>query len=214
MDNALIIFVKNPQAGKVKTRLAKTVGENRALEVYQELMEITAREVYKVTSADCFVFYSDYLPEDDEIWKDEYVIKEIQEGDDLGERMSNAFAHVFEQGYEKAAIIGSDLPELTHELIEQAYRELDEVDVVIGPAKDGGYYLLGSNEHIPQIFNDKSWSTDNVFDETIQDLINMKKIWHELPILNDIDTEEDLKLLDVKRMLRKAAHKESLHDHI
>jgi rSAM/selenodomain-associated transferase 1 len=210
MDNALIIFVKNPQQGKVKTRLAKTVGEERALEVYHELMEITSREVSKVTGADCFVFYSNFLPEDDDIWKDEYVIKEVQEGDELGERMKNAFRHLFDQGYERVAIIGSDLPELTHELIKQAFSELDEVDVVIGPAKDGGYYLLAMKEFLPQLFEDKSWSTDGVFDATIENLIEMKKIWHELPILNDIDTEEDLKMMDIKRMLRKATQKESV----
>lgn len=210
MENALIIFVKNPRQGKVKTRLAKAVGDDRALEVYNELMEVTAREVSKVTSADCFVFYSHFLPEKDEIWKDEYVIKEVQEGEGLGERMKNAFYHLFEQGYERVAIIGSDLPELTHELIEQAFSELDEVDVVIGPAKDGGYYLLAMKELLPQLFEDKSWSTDAVFDDTIEDLINLKKIWHELPILNDIDTEEDLKMMDVKRLLKKATQKESL----
>jgi|AntRauTorcE11898_2_1112593.scaffolds.fasta_scaffold12802_3 rSAM/selenodomain-associated transferase 1 len=210
MDNALIIFVKNPQPGKVKTRLAKTVGDERALEVYNELMEITAREVSKVSNADCFVFYSNFLPEDDNIWKDEYVIKEIQEGEGLGERMNNAFSHLFEQGYKRVAIIGSDLPELTQELIEQAFSELEEVDVVLGPAKDGGYYLLAMKKLFPQLFEDKSWSTDAVFDDTIDDLISMNKIWHELPILNDIDTEEDLKMMDVKRMLRKATQKESL----
>lgn len=210
MDNALIIFVKNPRQGKVKTRLAKTVGDERALEVYNELMDITAREVSKVNSADCFVFYSNFLPEEDDIWKDEYVIKELQEGEGLGERMKNAFKHLFDQGYERVAIIGSDLPEMTHELIEQAFAELDEVEVVLGPAKDGGYYLLAMKEYLPELFENKTWSTDSVFDETIEDLIGMKKIWHELPILNDIDTEEDLKLLDVKRMLRKATQKEPL----
>lgn len=202
MNRAIIIFIKNPVLGKVKTRLAKTIGDERALEVYEELLAHTATESARV-KADRFVFYSDFIPDSDETWSHSEFNYELQEGEDLGERMNNAFEFIFSLGYKQVLIIGSDCFDLTFDLIEKAFKEFDESEIVIGPAKDGGYYLLGLTSLLPELFQNKKWSTQTVFDDTLNDLIQLKKGWFELPILSDIDTEEDLQLANVKKFYRR-----------
>lgn len=202
MDRAIIIFIKNPVLGSVKTRLAATIGDERALEVYNELLEHTATEAARV-KADRYVFYSDFIPDSDEIWSESEFIYEHQEGQDLGERMQNAFDFVFSIGYKQVIIIGSDCFDLTFDLIEKAFKEFDESEIVIGPAKDGGYYLLGLSSLVPDLFINKNWSTKTVFDDTLNNLIQLKKSWFELPILSDIDTEDDLQLANVKKFYRR-----------
>lgn len=138
---ALIIFIKNAVPGKTKTRLAQSIGDDNALAVYRILLEHTHRITSGLTCA-TFVFYSDaIMPQD--CWQQSGCRQCLQQGNDLGERMRNAFQSVFEQQYQKVVIIGSDCYELTSEILQQAFIKLNTTDVVIGPAKDGGYYLLG-----------------------------------------------------------------------
>lgn len=188
----LIIFVKNPVLGKVKTRLAADIGDERALEVYEQLLKITRNEAAK---ANCtrHVFYSDEIVSD--AWDDDSFNKFVQEGSDLGERMNNAFEQVFALGARKAIIIGSDCPGLTTEIIENSFCVLDEHDVAIGPAKDGGYYLLGMKKQLPFLFEGKKWSTDSVLSETIHDLKENRLSYGMLIELSDLDTVKDLDLL-------------------
>lgn len=188
----LIIFVKNPIAGRVKTRLAAGIGNQKALEIYLHLLEITRSVATKI---DCtrHVFYSDEIVSDE--WDEDQFNKHLQQGDSLGDRMKNAFETVFTLGAKKAIIIGSDCPELTSEIIDSAFSSLDDKDVSIGPAKDGGYYLLGMKKPIPVLFEDKQWSTDSVFDDTIIDLMENRLIYERLPVLSDLDTIYDLHLL-------------------
>ncbi|HKJ30817.1 MAG TPA: TIGR04282 family arsenosugar biosynthesis glycosyltransferase [Balneolales bacterium] len=191
-NEALIIFTKIAELGKVKTRLAKSIGENRALEVYRELMEHT-RDITMDLNVDRRVYFTPSPPDKHQIWDKEHYDYFQQSDGDLGFRMSQAFKETFEQGYDKVIIIGCDCAELTSDILRKAFEELDHADFIIGPAKDGGYYLLGMNEYEPSIFEDKEWSTETVFEDTISDLIDRKKIWYELPILSDVDTEEDLR---------------------
>ena len=188
---ALIIFVKNNEPGKVKTRLAKTLGESRALEVHRELQHQTEQAVRFLTS-DKMVYYSDYVPEENPLWPQERYHHFVQKGTGLGERMSNAFEELFDKGYEKVCIIGSDCPYITQDILENAFNRLLETDVVIGPSRDGGYYLLGLVEPREELFEDINWGGSQVFDKTIQKLISQDMIWYELPILEDVDTEDDL----------------------
>ena len=118
-----------------------------------------------------------------------------QQGKDLGIRMSNAFAEAFQEGYQKVIIIGSDLYDLHSETIEEAFQNLDTHEVVIGPAKDGGYYLLGMKSFIPEIFQQKKWSTATVLQDTLADLKSKKVTL--LATKNDIDTFEDIKGISV-----------------
>lgn len=187
----LIIFTKNPEKGKVKTRLAKTVGKSKALQVYHKLLEIT-KSIADQLHISKQVWYSRYI-EDNDIWSEGNYEKHLQKGDDLGLRMQHAFKKAFADNYQKVVIIGSDCSALTSELIEQSFEALDNHQAVIGPARDGGYYLLGMTNFFPSLFEDKSWSTSSVFEQTIQQFEELNLSYKQLPVLNDIDTEADLK---------------------
>jgi hypothetical protein len=185
---ALIIFTRNPELGKCKTRLAKTVGDESALDIYKYLLQHTAQLSEKV-KADKYVFYSENIKRDD-IWNSAVFNKKLQEGDDLGQRMEHAFAELFELGYEKVLIIGSDLLDLTSDDVTEAFELLTDFETVIGPAKDGGYYLLGMKNLNSDIFKNKDWGTATVLKSTLEDLQNNNV--HLLKELNDIDTFEDM----------------------
>ncbi|WP_299056401.1 TIGR04282 family arsenosugar biosynthesis glycosyltransferase [uncultured Polaribacter sp.] len=184
----LLIFTRNPELGKVKTRLAKTVGDEIALEIYKYLLQKTQKITSKVTS-DKAVYYSVKIREND-IWEESTFQKNLQNGEDLGIRMLQAFKNSFKKGYQKVIIIGSDLPDITTEIIDEAFLQLDSSDVVLGPATDGGYYLLGMNTLHEKIFKNKNWGTDTVRAATLSDLKD-KKV-HLLPALNDVDVFADI----------------------
>ncbi|MDZ7808315.1 MAG: TIGR04282 family arsenosugar biosynthesis glycosyltransferase [Gracilimonas sp.] len=190
-ENKLIIFVKNEEAGKVKTRLAKSIGDEEALKVYQKLIEYTHAEMVSL-EINMEVWYSSYIEKDD-IWDNNQFTKKLQKGDDLGQRMGNAFKTAFENGTQKTVIIGSDNAEITSGIINEAFKSLDETDFVIGPAKDGGYYLLGMNRFYPQIFKGVEWSTKEVFEDTTRIIEQLGRSYTLLSSLNDIDTIEDWK---------------------
>lgn len=191
MEYALIIFARNPVLGKVKTRLASTLGNEKALSVYQSLLTHTAVITSKL-NCHKYVFYADGISKQD-IWDDSIFLKTEQQGNDLGERMQQAFTSLFEKGYKKVLIIGTDCFELTETIIEMAFGSLDHYNAVIGPSADGGYYLLGMSGHYPFLFTDKSWSTDSVCRATIADLSAHHIPYYTLPVLHDIDTEADWK---------------------
>lgn len=192
MESALIIFTRNPELGKCKTRLAKTIGDKAALDVYIFLLQHTAN-ISKKINAQRFVFYSDTIEKKD-IWSNDHFNKNLQHGKDLGERMYNAFQHVFAKGIKKAVIIGSDLLDLSPSIINTAFQKLDQNDAVIGPAQDGGYYLLGLNELNSEIFKNKNWGTETVLQDTLDDLKYCSV--YMLEELNDIDTFEDMQHYD------------------
>ena len=183
----LIIFVKNIKLAKVKTRLAKTVGNENAIKVYKALVEITE----KVTSnmnIDKRIYFSDAI--NHKQWKNDF--KAVQKGSNLGERMSNAFQDGFDDGYTEIVLIGSDLPNITKNVIDRGFKSLKNKDVVFGPAEDGGYYLIGFSKFHKCVFENKAWSTSSLLEETLAEL-NQKKIEVSLiETLNDIDTFEDL----------------------
>jgi rSAM/selenodomain-associated transferase 1 len=183
----IIVFVKNIKLGKVKTRLAKTIGDQGAFEVYSELVKVTELATENILS-DKRIYFSDAVI--DTKWKGVY--KAIQHGQNLGERMKNAFKKGFEDGYERIVLIGSDLPEISSEHLEKGLKALQENEVVFGPAVDGGYYLVGLKKSHPCIFDNKPWSEPNLLNVTLIEL-NQKNISYTLlDPLNDIDTFEDL----------------------
>ncbi|WP_299110844.1 TIGR04282 family arsenosugar biosynthesis glycosyltransferase [uncultured Winogradskyella sp.] len=186
---ALIVFARNPELGKCKTRLARVIGDVNALEVYKYLINHTASIAQKV-NCDPYVFYSENITKNDS-WNDLHFNKKLQHGNDLGERMKNAFEALFKKGYEKVVIIGSDLLDLNETIIENAFKALDNNDIAIGPAEDGGYYLLGMKTLYPTVFNIENWGTETVYEQTLSKLIHNSV--YVLEMLNDIDTIEDLK---------------------
>ena len=188
--NLLIIFYRNPQLGRIKTRLAAEIGDSKALAIYLFLSAHT-RNITEHLPEDKVVFYSDYIDTEDS-WTNSIYQKDLQNGPDLGQRMYNAFSNGFERGYQSICIVGTDCFELTSSIITDAFNALTSFDAVIGPAKDGGYYLLGMNQLRKEFFANKSWSTDSVFKDTIADFQKASIKFHELPVLSDVDERADL----------------------
>ncbi|MEO5910064.1 MAG: TIGR04282 family arsenosugar biosynthesis glycosyltransferase [Pelobium sp.] len=187
---AIIVFLKYPELGRSKTRLAATIGDEKALEVYKELLEHT-HLISKDLNFDKYLFY-DKVTAKKMPWNEEKYHTAYQLEGDLGLRMSNAFEQLFNKGYERVVIIGSDCYELSKEIIEEAFLKLENKEVVIGPAKDGGYYLLGLTRMIPELFSGVKWSTQEVFPATLKALKNLGIDYATTPVLSDIDIYEDL----------------------
>lgn len=186
---AIIIFAKKPEVGHVKTRLAKSIGETRALQVYEKLLWKTHSNLQSVPYDK--LLYWDQIPQKlPEYLMEGYKFYE-QVFADLGHRMSKAFEETFTY-YNKVLIIGTDCPFITPDIVESAFEMLDENDFVLGPARDGGYYLLGKKYYEPNIFVNIKWSTSEVLSETIHKIQSLNKRFGMLPELYDIDSEPDL----------------------
>ncbi len=198
--NLLIIFYRNPELGKVKTRLAATIGDGNALAVYLKLVAHT-RSITENLKADKVVCYSNHVDREDS-WANETYDKELQRGDGLGTKLHAAVESGFEKGYKSVCVMGTDCFELTTEIIEDAFDKLTNHDAVIGPAQDGGYYLLGSNKFMPALFANKAWSTSTVTADTVDNFKKMNLSYCLLPVLKDVDEEADLPEA-IKSRLRK-----------
>lgn len=190
--NLLLIFTRNPELGKCKTRLAAKIGKEAALDIYKFLLQHT---VILTRNLDCdkWVFYSEEIWEDD-IWDTNLYSKKLQVGKDLGDRMLNAFQGGFDAGYKNIIVIGSDMFDLSQSDLETAFQKLEEQDFVVGPAEDGGYYLLGMRKLKVSLFSNKEWGKDTVLKATLANLED-----EQLALLkekNDVDHYEDIK--DIK----------------
>ena len=187
----LSIFVKNLIPGTVKIRLAKDLGMDLAMEIYKELVGITAKAM-DVLKIDKWVYYSDYIESNDQ-FDDLKYRKHIQEGKDLGQRMQNCFYDAFESEFDKMILIGSDTPDITDEIISQGFAELDKHDIVIGPAQDGGFYLIGMKEPHENLLNNQVYGHDKVLHELLDEIENRNLSVFKLSTLIDIDVKDDLK---------------------
>ena len=199
-DRCLLFFVKYPEKGKVKSRLAAVIGDDSAVRLYKNLVTQMLSTLRKGT----FPFYICFFPKNTkkaiQDWlgcKYRYI---PQNGRDLGERMKNSFVEVFKMGSKRVVLVGSDIPDLPLEFMEEAFSSLKKKDAVIGPAYDGGYYLLGFKDKTfsPRVFEGMPWGTETVFDKTVQALKRLGQKVHTLPYQRDIDTAEDLKRLKGK----------------
>lgn len=186
----LIIFVRNPELGKVKTRLAAAIGEEKALEVYRLLLSHT-RAITRPLQADKAVFFSE-APAEPCFWEGDNYGKQLQLEGDLGEKMAGAFRFGFAQGYESIGIIGSDCYELTTGILQQGFALLQNHDLVAGPATDGGYYFLGLKRLVPELFVNKVWSSPSVLPDTLADARSLGFSIALLPALTDVDEVQDL----------------------
>lgn len=189
-ESLLIIFYRNPEMGKVKTRLASSIGDAKAFSIYLLLAEHT-RRITEHLGVHKVVFYSDYIDVDDS-WPHGVYQKRLQMGSELGERMEKAFKSGFSEGYKSICIIGTDCLELTRNIIEEAFRKLLTHDIVIGPANDGGYYLLGMNYFYNKLFRNKRWSSNTVLADTLADTRMLGLTSWQLETLTDVDEEKDL----------------------
>lgn len=189
-ESLLIIFYRNPELGKVKTRLAATIGDAKAFSIYLLLSEHT-RSITQKLGVSKALYYSNHIDQNDG-WPNDKYRKYVQAGSDLGEKMEHAFCNGFAEGFKSICIIGTDCLELKSSIINEGFRRLLTHDVVIGPANDGGYYLLGMNYLHSTLFRNKTWSTERVLADTLHD-INLQGLscWQLQPLC-DIDEEKDL----------------------
>ncbi len=193
-DRCLLFFVKSPEKGKVKTRLAASIGDERALKFYKVFLLNILSNLNKGT----FLFYLCFFPADalDSLrqWLGEDYLYTPQQGEDLAERMKNGFMEAYTMGFKRVVLIGSDIPDLPLEFIEEAFTSLKEKDAVIGPSLDGGYYLIGFKDKTfsSQVFKGIPWSTERVFEQTTKILEREGLTVHFLKPLRDIDKVEDL----------------------
>lgn len=187
----LMIFLKPFVYGKVKTRLAKSIGNQAAMEVYRKLVEHTLSEAHKLPeNVNILLCYSERPDAKNLLPGNEKFI--VQKGATLGNRMAFAMDWAEKEGFQKKIIIGSDCAEITSEIINEAYTQLEQKDVVLGPAKDGGYYLIGLKKPFIAIFCGINWSTDTVYEATVQKIKDNKLNLGELEILSDVDNLGDL----------------------
>lgn len=190
-DKLLIVFSKNPVAGRVKSRLAASIGNEEALQIYEQLRELTERATSNI-AASKVICYSDFIPDTDlllngntEAW--------LQQGNDLGERMHLAFLKGFSLAFNRIALIGTDCPEISPFILDLAFWKLEEHDVVFGPARDGGFYLVGLKNPFPELFLRRTWSTSSVLNDSLRLVRKHQRSCDLLPALSDIDNFEDLK---------------------
>lgn len=196
MINNLIIFVKYPEPGKVKTRIGKIIGIEKAADLYSSLAN---HIVSSLINSNSYQISVSFTPGNRinliKSWFDNSDIDYFpQDGSSLGERISNAFEHSFSNGYKNSIIVGSDCIALNKEIVTSAFHYLDnDSDCVIGPTYDGGYYLIGlRSKNYPYIFKEISWSSDSVFVETINKINCLKLKSIILEKLNDVDNIDDL----------------------
>ena len=196
-DRCLVIFVRFPWQGQVKSRLAKDLGAEAATNLYrcfvEDLLERFSKEAYRVRIA----FYpADKEHEMREMLGDEFSYIP-QTGEDLGERMKLAFLRCFREGAQSVVLIGSDIPDLPARIIDEAFRALDKYGAVIGPSVDGGYYLIGFQRDTldGDVFSGILWGTETVFQETMNILHMAGSLVHVLPSWRDIDKHEDIAAL-------------------
>ena len=199
--NALIVFLKYPEEKKVKTRLGKDIGDRRAAELYRETAGFIADSFSGSENWTTFFFYT---PEE----RKKEILRWLgrrdalffaQEGESLGQRMSRAFGKCFSLGFRNVVIIGTDCVMITEEDVETAFSLLSggDFEAVLGPATDGGYYLLGLCRETAAVFRDMRWSTSRVFEETVKRMEENGLRHAVMRELADIDEEKDISIRDI-----------------
>ena len=205
----IILFVKVPAGSQVKTRLAAALGENAALELYRRFVQDILDTLAQTGIPVMICYYPPDSPNAVAAWLGPGQQYLPQEGRDVGERMENAFRNAFTRGFSRVVLIGSDIPDVPVPLIKEALAALRMHDAVIGPARDGGYYLIGfrGDTFFPGAFSGIAWSTDTVFRSTMQAFGKAGQRVHDLPPWQDVDTIEDLK--DLAERSRRSAFSSS-----
>lgn len=193
--NCLLLFAKYPEKGKVKRRLVPHLGEEKVVELYKNFM----LDSLSTMNASGVEFYVCVYPPDSKASFIEWLGSDYsylpQEGENLGERIKNGFISAFARTYNRVVTIGSDIPNLPCEFINDAFSRLTTEDMVIGPAADGGYYLIGFTRttFLPESFEGIPWGTHTVLQETLKVVKKRSHSVHLLPEWHDIDTYDDLK---------------------
>lgn len=196
---SIVMFSKAPEPGKVKTRLATHMSDIEAASFHEAFVLDTLDTLAVIEDAKIYIACH---PD-----KEHLFFKEIEEsfdikifnqrGDDLGERMKNAFHYLRKMGHKEILVIGSDSPTLPAEILNEAFDSLKKDELVVGPSLDGGYYLIGISGKIPDLFAGIEWGTDKVFDETLKRAKESNLNFALLPFWYDIDTINELRFLSI-----------------
>jgi uncharacterized protein len=191
----VIMFVKSAERGTVKSRLAASVGEDVALDLYKCFVSDLIKMLVQGRHLFDIYFYPPDAKQEVIRWLGDEHTLIPQMGDDLGDRMGNAFEEVFSQGFDRVILIGSDSPDLPNLLIDEALGALKDYDAIVGPSHDGGYYLIAFTQKtfLAQVFSGIAWGTQEVFEHTMRILQKANLTVHTLPAWRDIDTIGDLK---------------------
>jgi uncharacterized protein len=195
MTTALAVFIRLPRAGKVKSRLAQSIGAEKAAEFYRLCAEQTFEEFIRVPGEiEKHIFFSDSADETDiQRWAGPRFSFSPQANGGLGAKLTQAFRQLFDRGAPQVIIVASDVPDLTAEVINQAISALARHDVVLGPSPDGGYYLIGLKRPQDALFEGIPWSTSDVLPQTLRAIDRQGLTVGCLPWLRDIDTATDLR---------------------
>lgn len=201
----VLLFTKYPTPGYAKTRLIPAVGAERAADISRELSEHAIGNIRAYIDASTrlteFRVYFALRTADDKDKLMEWLHREERESTEsfheqssggLGERLCKAFASSFEAGASKVLVVGADIPEIDSNLLDEGFQKLDKADVVIGPAEDGGYYLLGMKKLASRLFEDMQWSTSTVFETTLQRANELSLSILQLKRLRDVDEPDDI----------------------
>ena len=195
--NLLIIFVKAPRRGAVKTRIAEAIGAQAACDAYLGLVEVLIGNLRTLSNVQVRYTPDDALLEIPN-WLQPMWTSAPQGQGDLGQRLTRAFKDAFSTGSERVVIIGSDCPEVNEQDVQSAWAALENHDLVLGPAEDGGYWLIGLHAQRPALFENISWSSSAVFEQTIARANAANLSIHLLRKLNDIDTIDDLRSFEAR----------------
>ncbi|MBW4666965.1 MAG: TIGR04282 family arsenosugar biosynthesis glycosyltransferase [Cyanomargarita calcarea GSE-NOS-MK-12-04C] len=198
MRERLIVFTRYPEPGKAKTRLIPALGAKAAADLHQKMTEYTlttVKQLRQVHSLTVEVWFAGGDLTRMQTWLGPDLLYQLQPEGNLGDRMTLAFQSAFDNNVDAAIIIGTDCPNLTGTILAQAFLELQHNDVVLGPATDGGYYLIGLRQFVPELFEAIAWSTERVFQQTVDIVSKLNLSVTCLPTLTDVDRPEDLTVL-------------------
>ena len=187
-EKALIIFAKEPMLGLVKTRLAKSIGEIEALAAYNELLQINTA-LASSKAYDVFIYATPKCDLLKKIYPASTTFN-LQKGEDLGQRLYNAFSEALKE-YKKVLAIGVDSPFISSEVIDKSFSSLESSNLVIGPSTDGGYYLIGMIDCYQTLFEGIDWGSEKVLGQTLEKCGKLNLKPSLLTTLYDIDTIED-----------------------
>ncbi|MEA5511470.1 TIGR04282 family arsenosugar biosynthesis glycosyltransferase [Crocosphaera sp. UHCC 0190] len=192
-NHCLIIFTRYPEPGKTKTRLIPVLGAEGAANLQKQLTEHTVKQAKKLlNNLAISIYYTGKNKELMQAWLGDNLSYYSQARGDLGNRMNMAFIESFKLGFSKAVIIGIDCPDLNINILKNAFNYLENHDLVLGEAADGGYYLIGLKRVIPELFREILWGTSEVLSMTTNIADGLNLSYYLLPVLSDIDRPEDL----------------------
>jgi uncharacterized protein len=199
VSDRLIIFTRYPEPGKAKTRLIPALGDVAAADLHRQMTEQTLDRVKLLQQSHPVgveVWFAGGDRDRMQTWLGADLQYQLQPEGDLGSRMAQAFQVGFDRGVKASIIVGTDCPELTVEILTAAFQALQQTDLVLGPATDGGYYLIGLRRSAPELFESIAWSTDRVFQQTVDIASKLNLSLSCLPMLADVDRPEDLPVWD------------------